>query len=154
MVFVSDEGSTFDATIDFVWKYVFGAEGHDAAHTTTRNPQFAKVSEVTFTYASERLLRGKWSPDKMRISMFPPVSSVIEFLEGVLAGSKLVYVYSPKGEKTGIDVYAEFASDVLPADEVEAVGREFLDREFEDDAPVIRAEYRKLKAATASEKSN
>lgn len=75
----------------------------------------------------------------MRISMFPPVSVVTGWLEGVLAGSQLVYVYSPKGKKTQIDVYGEFTSTTLPADEVEAAAREFLESEFSADAPALRA---------------
>jgi hypothetical protein len=143
MVWIEDKGSKFDAPIDFVWKYIFGGEGHDASHKTTRNPKFGKVSDITITYGSERYLRGKWAPDQMRISMFPPVSVVTEWLEGVLAGSKLVYVYTPDGDKTKIDVYGEFTSKTLPASEVEAAAREFLDKEFEDDAPMIQQEYRK-----------
>ncbi|MCI4330471.1 MAG: hypothetical protein L3K19_01300 [Thermoplasmata archaeon] len=139
MVYLKDEGSTFDAPIDVVWKYVFGGEGHDGAHKTTRNPKFEKVSEITFIYGSERLLRGKWAPDRMRISMFPPVSVVTEWLEGVLAGSKLVYVYSPHGDKTRIDVYGEFTSMTLPTSEVEAAARDFLQSEYDADAPAIRA---------------
>jgi hypothetical protein len=139
MVYVTDEGSVFDAPIDLVWKYIFGGEDHDAAHKTTRNPKFEKVSDITIIYASERFLRGKWAPDRMRISMFPPVSVVTEWLEGVLAGSKLVYVYSPQGNKTRIDVYGEFTSKTLPPGEVEAAAREFLETEYEADAPAIRA---------------
>ncbi len=139
MVYVKDEGSTFDAPIDLVWKYIFGGEGHDAAHKTTRNPKFEKVSDITIIYGSERFLRGKWAPDRMRISMFPPVSVVTEWLEGVLAGSKLVYVYSPQGDKTRIDVYGEFTSKTLAPSEVEAAAREFLKNEYDADAPVIRA---------------
>jgi hypothetical protein len=145
MVWVEDKGSTFEAPIDFVWKYIFGGEAHDAAHKTTRNPKFGKVSDITITYASERYLRGKWAPDQMRISMFPPVSVVTEWLEGVLAGSKLVYVYTPQGDQTRIDVYGEFTSKTLPASEVEAAAREFLDSEFEADAPMIRQEFQKSK---------
>lgn len=148
MVYLKDEGSLFEAPIDFVWKYIEGGEGHDSSHTTTRNPKFGKVSDVTFTYASERLLRGKWAPDRMRISMFPPVSVVTEWLEGALAGSKLVYVYSPEGEKTRIDVYGEFTSKTLPPEEVEAAAREFLDTEYRDDAPVVRERYRKERSGT------
>jgi hypothetical protein len=147
MVFVKDEGSVFEAPIDFVWKYIYGAESHDAAHTTTRKPKFEKVSEITFTYGSERLLRGKWAPDRLRISMFPPVSVVTEWMDGVLAGSKLVYVYSPQGNQTRIDVYGEFTSKTLPPDEVEPAAREFLDTEFAADAPVIRAEFLKQHGA-------
>jgi hypothetical protein len=145
MVYVKDEGSTFDAPIDFVWKYIFGGEGHDSSHKTTRNSKFEKVSDITIIYGSERFLRGKWAPDRMRISMFPPVSVVTEWLEGVLAGSKLVYVYSPQGTKTRIDVYGEFTSKTLPASEVEAAAREFLQTEYDADAPVIRAQASKGK---------
>jgi hypothetical protein len=145
MVYVKDEGSVFEAPIDFVWKYIFGGEAHDAAHKTTRNPKFEKVSDITIIYGSERLLRGKWAPDRMRISMFPPISVVTEWLEGVLAGSKMVYVYSPQGNQTRIDVYGEFTSKTLPPEEVEAVAREFLESEFRDDAPVVRAEFLKGK---------
>ena len=77
----------------------------------------------------------------MRISAFPPVSMVTEWLEGVLAGSKLLYVYSPAGEKTRIDVYGEFTSASLPPEKVESAVREFLETEFAADAPVIREAY-------------
>lgn len=142
MVFLRDEGSVFDAPIDVVWAYMTG-EAHDAAHTTTRNPKFEKISDLTFVYGSERYLRGAWAPDKLRISMFPPVAVVTEWLEGVLAGSKFVYLYSPHRHRTRIDVYGDFTSKSLPAEEVEAAAREFLDTEYGADAPALRAEARK-----------
>ena len=149
MVYIQDEGSEFEAPIDFVWTYIFGGEAHDSAHTTTRNPKFKKISDITIEYASERLLRGKWAPDRMRISMFPPVSVVTESLEGALAGSKLVYVYAPHGAKTRIDVYGEFTSKTLPASEVEAAAREFLEAEYAADAPAIKREFQKSQGAAA-----
>jgi hypothetical protein len=145
MVYVADEGSTFDAPIDVVWKYIFDDKAHDSAHKTTRNPKFEKVSDVTFVYASERYLRGHWAADRLRISMFPPVSVVTEWLDGVLAGSTFVYLYTPEGNKTRIDVYGEFTSKSVPASEVEAAAREFLETEFDADAPVIRAQALKGK---------
>lgn len=148
MVYLKDEGSVFDAPIDFVWKYIFGAEEHDGAHRTTRNPKFGKVSDITLLYSSERYLRGKWVSDQLRISMFPPVSVVTEWIEGVLAGSKFVYLYSPQGEKTRIDVYGEFTSSTLPPGEIEAAAREFLDTEFAADAPVVREAYLKQSKGT------
>jgi hypothetical protein len=145
MVFVKDEGSVFDAPIDVVWQYIFGGEGHDSAHKTTRNPKFGKVSDITILYGSERFLRGKWAPDRMRITMVPPISVVTEWLEGQLEGSKMVYVYSPEGNKTRIDVYGEFTSKTLPKDEVEAAAREFLEMEFAADAPAVREFAKKAK---------
>lgn len=70
---------------------------------------------------------------------------ITEWLEGVLAGSKLVYVYPPQGDKTRVDVYGEFTSKSPPREEVEIAAREFLEAEFNADAPVVRAEYRKAK---------
>ena len=148
MVYLKDEGSEFEAPIDFVWKYVLGGAAHDTAHRTTRNSRFKKVSEITFEYASERLLRGIWAPDRMRITMLPPVAVATEWLEGALAGSTFVYVYSPQGDRTRIDVYGEFTSKTLPASEAEATAREFLESEFRDDAPTIRSEYEKARAST------
>lgn len=139
MVYIKDEGSVFDAPVDVVWQYMMEGETHDAQHKTTRNPKFEKLSDVTIIYSAERNFRGKWAPDRLRISTFPPVSIVTEWLEGPLAGSKLVYVYSPKGQKTGIDVYGEFTSKTLPPHEVEAAAREWLESEFNDDAPAVRA---------------
>jgi hypothetical protein len=147
MVYLKDEGSEFEAPIDFVWKYIFGGEAHDGAHKTTRNSKIKKVSDITIDYASERYLRGKWAPDRMRITMVPPISVTTEWLDGVLAGSKFVYVYKPQGERTRIDVYGEFTSKTLTPEEVETAAREFLDSEFRDDAPVVKAEYSKAKAA-------
>ncbi len=147
MVYVRDEGSEFDAPIDFVWRYIFGGEAHDSAHKTTRNPKFKQVSDITIEYGSERYLRGKWAPDRLRITMVEPISVTTEWLEGVLAGSKFVYVYSPRGAKTRIDVYGEFRSKTLAPDEVEAAAREFLETEFSADAPVIKAGYEKSKSS-------
>jgi hypothetical protein len=149
MVYLKDEGSVFEAPIDFVWEYIYGGQGHDSVHKTTRNSKFGKVSDITILYGSERLPRGKWAPDQLRISMFPPISVVTEWLEGVLAGSKLVYLYSPQGDKTRIDVYGEFTSKSLPPEEVEAAAREFLESEFAADAPKIREEYLKAKKGGA-----
>lgn len=139
MVYVRDEGSVFDAPIDVVWSYIFGGGDHDSSHKSTRNPKFGKVSDITITYEAERNFRGKWAPHRLRISMVPPVTVVTEWLEGVLEGSKLVYVYSPEGAKTRIDVYGDFTSKTIPANEVEAAAREWLAGEFDDDALPVRA---------------
>jgi hypothetical protein len=147
MVFIKDEGSVFDAPIDVVWAYQDSGKDHDAVHKTTRNGTFEKVSAITFIYAAERNFRGKWAPDRFRITVIPPVSMIMEWLEGPLAGSKFMYVYTPKGNKTGIDVYGEFTSKTLPPDEVEAAAREWLASEFEADAPAVRAFAEKMAQA-------
>lgn len=74
----------------------------------------------------------------MRISMFPPVSIVSELLDGPLEGSTMVYLYSPKGLQTQIDVYGEFTSKTLPANEIESAARARLASEFSEDVPAVR----------------
>jgi hypothetical protein len=139
MVFVRDEGGVFDAPVNKVWEYIFSGEDHDASHKTTRNPKFAKVSEITILYSADRNFRGKWAPHQLRITMVPPVSVTTEWLDGVLKGSKVTYVYSPKGDRTQVDAYGEFTSDTLGADEVEAAAREWLAAEFNEDEAAVRA---------------
>jgi hypothetical protein len=152
MVFVEDAGSVFEAPIDVVWEYIFGGGAHDQQHPTTRNAKIESVSEVTLLYNAERMFRGKWGPDKLRISMFRPVSVVTEWLAGPFEGSKLVYLYTPVGSKTRIDVYGEFTSKTLPESEVEAAAREWLRGEFNDDAPAVRALAETKKKAKAKPK--
>ncbi len=143
MVFIRDEGSTFDAPVDHVWKYMSGDDRHDKAHKSTRGGKFQSLSDVTIMYTTERNFRGAWSYERMRISIFPPVSIVQEVLEGPLEGSKMVYVYSPKGSKTQIDVFGDFRIKGLPDDQVEAAARAWLESEYNEDAPVIRESYQK-----------
>jgi hypothetical protein len=143
MVYVTDEGSEFDAPIDVVWSYIFGGGDHDKSHKSTRNPTFEKVSNLTIIYGAERYFRGVWAPHRLRITMIPPVAVATEWLEGVLEGSALVYVYSPRGKKTRIDVFGEFRSTTLPPDDVEAAAREWLAGEFDEDALSVLAHGKK-----------
>jgi hypothetical protein len=138
MVYLQDEGGVFDAPIDVVWKYIFGGGEHDKVHTSTRNSEFKNVSDCTILYTAERNYGGTWKRETMRISFFPPVAMVQELLEGPLAGSKWVYLYTAKGRKTGIDVYGEFKAKHLPAARVKKVALAFLASEFSEDAPAVR----------------
>jgi hypothetical protein len=138
MVRIIDEGSIFDAPIETVWKFIFGGGDHDKVHTTTRNGKFQNVSDCTILYTAERNHGGKWRSETMRLSFFPPVATVQEWLKGPFAGSKWIYVYTPVGKKTRIDVYGEFTSKAMSPAKLRAFAKAFLDSEFADDAPAIR----------------
>ena len=138
MVYVQDEGSLFDAPIEVVWEYLLEGKAHDGVHKATRNGKFEPLTHSTFLYSSERNLNGIWEPESMRISVFQPVAIASVFLQGPLEGSKMVYVYKPRGKKTQIDVYGEFQSLSIPPDQVEGVAQQMLDTEFAEDAPAIR----------------
>jgi hypothetical protein len=139
MVHIRDEGSLFDAPIAVVWKYAMGGPAHDGAHKTTRKPGFKPLSKTSLIYSSERKLNGRWAKEQIQITIFHPLGFAFEWIEGVLKGSKMFYVYSSKGKKTQIDVYGEFSSPTLSPAKLKRTVARFLDNEFNEDAPVIRA---------------
>jgi len=137
MVHIKDEGSHFDAPIETVWKYV-QAEDHGPAHRSTRNQQMKPLSETSFIVSQEQNMNGQWVKTANRITVFPPVAMSIEVIEGPLAGSKMINVYTPKGGKTGIDVYGEFVSQQIPAAQLEAAVRGNLETVFAEDQAAIK----------------
>jgi hypothetical protein len=141
MVFVADEGAIFDAPLDVVWEYIFGGEGHDAAHKTTRGGTMKGLNKDPFVlrYHAERRYGTRWVPETMRITFFPPVATVQELLDGPMAGSKWTYVYSPRGGRTQVDVYGEFRSKRLSAARLKRQALAFLANEFDEDVPGVRA---------------
>ncbi len=139
MVYLADEGSEFDAPIDVVWKYLTEGSAHDRVHRSTRNGRFEPLTHSSFTYAAEREVDGAWQAEAMRITVLEPVAIATVFLEGPFAGSKMVYVYKPRGARTGIDVYGDFTSASLAPERLERAIRSMLDTEFREDAgPIAR----------------
>lgn len=137
-VFIEDRGSLFDAPLDIVWQYLFSGEEHDRVHKSTRNPSFKPLSKTSFIYSSERNMGGDWIRESLRLSVFPPLGIATEMLEGPFAGSKMFYLYSPRGNKTQIDVFGEFSSKTIGPQDLEQTVRKFLETEFSEDSPAIR----------------
>jgi hypothetical protein len=138
MVLIKDEGSHFDAPISTIWQYLDG-EMHGAAHVSTRNHQVKPVSENVMVLSMEQNMNGQWVKVANRITALPPLGIAIEVLEGPMAGTKMVNIYTPKGAKTGIDVYGEFVSAHLPAAQLEAAVRANLQQVFDEDSAGIKA---------------
>ncbi|MCI4364695.1 MAG: hypothetical protein L3K10_01325 [Thermoplasmata archaeon] len=143
MVHIKDEGSLFEAPIDVVWKYHEDAATHARAHTSTRNPSFKPVSPTVFVYTVERESRGQWTGESIQITVLQPLGFAFEWVSGPLTGSTMVYLYTPRGEKTQIDVVGEFVSSTIPSGQLEQHVRDWLQREFNEDAPAVRALARK-----------
>jgi hypothetical protein len=138
MVHIRDEGSQFDAPIHVIWQYLSGPE-HGDAHKNNRHQQVKPVGENSVEVSMEQNMGGQWAKVKNRITVFPPVGVTIEVLEGPLAGSKIFNVYTPKGAKTGIDVYGEFVSAQIPAAQLEPAVRGFLASVYEEDNATLKA---------------
>ncbi len=138
MVYLADEGSVFDAPLEVVWEYLTEGSAHDKVHRSTRNGRFEPLTHSSFVYRAERNLDGRWVEEAMRITVFQPVAIGTVFLEGPFEGSKMVYVYRPRGHCTGIDVFGDFRSPILEAEALERAVRRMLETEFEEDGPAIR----------------
>jgi hypothetical protein len=141
MVYIRDEGAYFDAPIGVVWKYIFGGEGHDSAHHTTRGGTMKALVQEPFVlrYRAERKYGRRWIRETMRITFFPPLATMSEMLDGPMAGSKWTYVYAPSGRRTRVDVYGEFTSKKIPSSKLKRFALDFLANEYREDAPHVRA---------------
>ncbi|MCI4363245.1 MAG: hypothetical protein L3K13_02950 [Thermoplasmata archaeon] len=144
MVRIVDEGSQFDAPVDVVWKYMMDGDAHAKVHKTTRTTGFTPVTESTFVWSGDRESKGTWEKESIRMTALNPIALTHEWIEGPLKGSKAIHLYTPKGEKTQIDVYGEFTSSTIPPDHLERYVRELLAGDFSEDAPAIR-EYARRK---------
>jgi hypothetical protein len=97
------------------------------------------LSETSFVLSMERNMGGHWAKESSRITIFPPLGMAIEILEGPLAGSKMINIYTPKGNRTQIDVFGEFTSSTIPANQLEPAVLANLEGAFNEDAPAIKA---------------
>ncbi|MCI4336141.1 MAG: hypothetical protein L3K17_02960 [Thermoplasmata archaeon] len=139
MVHIKDEGSHFDAPRETVWKFLQSNDAHGASHTGTRNQQMKPINETSFVVSMEQEMGGHWVKVANRITILPPVAMAIEVIEGPMTGSKMINVYTAKGNKTGIDVYGEFTSAQIPAAQLESAVHANLAEVFEQDAAAIKA---------------
>ncbi len=144
VMFFQDVGGRFDAPLDATWKYFFeGGEDHRRAHPNTRNFKFRRVSETVSVFSSERNRRGRWVSETVRMTSLAPLGYVLEMLEGPIAGSKMLYVYAPKGRKTQADVYGYLKSGSIPQSRLRREVLDDLARDFNEDAPILRQFARK-----------
>jgi len=138
MVHIKDEGSTFDAPIEVIWKYLQAPEEHTRTHKN-RNFKSKPISENVMELAWEANMGGNWVPMKTRITALPPVGVAIEMLEGPMGGSKFFNIYTPMGGKTGITVIGDFTSKMIPPAQLEPSVRGFLEQVYNEDAAALKA---------------
>ncbi|MGC2034738.1 MAG: hypothetical protein WA761_04745, partial [Thermoplasmata archaeon] len=108
------------------------------AHGSSRNRHMTPINENSFFLSMEQNMDGNWIKVKNRITTLPPVGLTIEVLEGPMAGSKMINVYTAKGKKTGIDVYGEFTSSQVPENQLEHTVKGFLGAMFDEDSLGIK----------------
>jgi hypothetical protein len=105
MVFILDEGSVFDASVDKIWKYLpSDAHRHGSMKLVSREMVDGNAVIIT----AERNFQGKMVRTKVKNTLYPPLGYAQEHLEGPTAGSRAFVYYTPKGNKTSITMVGDF----------------------------------------------
>lgn len=139
---ISDLGGRFDVPVEVIWEYLRNTAAHDRSHTGTRHERYEPLPGGAFVISRERHRDGRWTPEALRVTPLRPVALGTEWLEGPLAGSKMITVYRPRSGHTQIDVHGEFVSPTLARNELEPVVREDWAREYSEDAQALTARSR------------
>jgi hypothetical protein len=135
MVYILDEGSVFDASLDKIWKYLQSQEHHhDSIKVLNR-----EIVGNSVILTSERTVMGKTATVKVKNTLYPPFGMVQEYLEGSIQGSRAFAYYVPKGDKTGITIVGDYVMSGVSDQQIrEAVGTQ-AQKSFDEDIANLRA---------------
>ena len=86
----------------------------------------------------ENVVGGRAVKTKVKFSLYPPLGTAGEFLEGPFAGSKFFNIYTPKNQRTYITVVGEWKSPSIREDKLKKAVLSMLDKEFGEDVAYIK----------------
>ncbi len=154
MTYFEDRGAVLDAPLEVVWDYIEkDEEFHPKAHRASlRNLESRDLSEVTSLINCEVRWGSRWRKMVTRLTSIRPALRVNEELEGRYAGSKMVFLYTPRGAKTVVDVLCYMRSSELTPEEMKRVTMGTLAKTHSEDAPFLRR-FAKARLATEARRS-
>jgi hypothetical protein len=131
MVYIIDEGSTFKAPLDKVWKLNMSEGNH--LHPSLRNQGSSMEGEHPILTYETKMPDGSWAKNRVKMTLLPPVGIGFETLEGPMAGSTSFQFYTPKGAETGITVVGNWTAKGVPDEMIRQAVLGFLDTVFRED---------------------
>jgi hypothetical protein len=139
MVFILDNGAYFKAPIDKVWK-LLEAHGIDGPkiHPDDKNQRMELTASNGLVAQWENEAEGRMVKTKVRFSLYPPLGTAGEFLEGPFAGSKFFNIYLPKNQLTYITVAGEWKSPSIPENKLKKAVLSMLEKEFGEDVAYLK----------------
>jgi hypothetical protein len=140
LVYLEDRGAVYDGPLDVVWDFWEKDEKYHAkAHTSkVRKFRVKELSKLTSLVRYEKLEAGKWTKKACRMTVIRPAVRIQEDLEGPEAGSIKVYVYTPQGSRTAVDVLCWLRSTDLTPKQIEVETRRVFAGAFREDLPWFR----------------
>lgn len=131
MVFIADEGSKFKGPIDKVWK--LNNSQHDHPHLSLKNLSGQPAGENAMILSYEHKVAGKSEKSSVKLTMYPPLGSSMEYLTGPFAGSKAFNYYITQGRSTGVNVVGEWKSPSLSDAQLKKEVLAYLEKVFNED---------------------
>jgi hypothetical protein len=138
--YVEDRGAVYDAPLEVVWDFMEKDETfHPQAHTAeVRNFEGHALSEVTTLLSYERRNGVRWEKMVCRMTTLRPAVRIQEDLDGPYAGSTTVFLYTPRGERTVVDVFGYVRSSELTPAEIRRDRKRTWARACAEDLPYFR----------------
>jgi hypothetical protein len=146
-VYLEDRGAVYDAPLEVVWDFWLKDETyHSHAHTSNvRNFRTKELSKLTTLIRYQALEGGKWRKKACRMTVIRPAVRVQEDLLGPDAGSVKVYVYTPRGSKTVVDVHCWMRSSERTPKQIILEARKTFANAYREDLPWFRKYVASLK---------
>ncbi len=146
LVYFEDRGAVYDAPLEVVWDFMLQDETfHPQAHKgVVRNFVSKALSDVTELLSWEHRQGRAWKRVSARFTTIRPALRVTEYLDGPYAGSTAVFVYSPRGRRTAVDVLCYMRSAELTPKQIERTYRKTLAGAYREDGPWFRKYVRSL----------
>ena len=139
VVYFRQEGTMYDVPIDVLWDFMIW-EGHGAAHEQSlRNMTVLEETPSGVLYACETRRGGEWRKITGRVVDFPPLGRFVQETEGLYKGTQMVFLYTPAGRKTRLDIVARFVSDELDPETLERHMADSIDFAGVEDDPYLRS---------------
>jgi hypothetical protein len=140
VTYVEDRGAVYDAPLEVVWDFMEKDETfHPKAHTAAvRNFEDKSLSEVTTLLSYERREGGRWEKMVCRVTAMRPAVRIQEDLDGPYAGSKTVFLYTPQGERTVVDVFGYVQSSELTPAQIKRDRKKTWANAYSEDLPYFR----------------
>ena len=140
VTYVEDRGAVYDAPLQVVWDFMEKDETfHPKAHTAAvRNFKDKALSDVTIVISYEKRNGGRWEKMSCRMTTVHPAVRIKEDLDGPFAGSKTVYLYTPQGESTVVDVFGYVQSSKLTPAEIKRDRMKTWANAYSEDLPYFR----------------
>ena len=140
LVFLEDRGAVYDAPLEVLWDFMTSDDTfHPQAHKgSVRNFRSKALSELSVVLSWDEKLDGTWQRRIARMTTIRPAVRVQEDLVGPWAGSKLVFVYSPRGPRTLVDVLCYMRHAQLTEKQVKSEWRKNFSQNYREDKPWLR----------------